>query len=199
MLAALCLASPVYAAPIAIIVNTTSLMGTAVDLAFDLTASTANTVKITDFSSDGILDESSILTDGDVTGTLPGSIVLTGPGFLPIQYSETILLGDSLTFTFETSALQVDLQSFAPDNFTFFILAGGVPITDVGRPDDGALLTFDFGIESPVLTVYSSDTLPVREGIVSNNVAEPGALALVIAALLALAAMLPVAQFQSRK
>jgi hypothetical protein len=197
MLAALWLASPVYATPITIIVNTTSLAGTTVDLAFDLTASTANTVKITDFSSDGALDDSTIALTGDVSsGMLSSPPVIIGgtPGF--DEYLQSIALGDSLAFTFDTTMDQVDPTLFGPDSFVFFILVSGVPV-DTGGPG-GALLTFDFGIEVPVLTLFSSDTLPVGEGIVTN-VVEPGALALVIAALLALAAMLPVAQIQLRK
>jgi len=202
MLAALWLASPVYATPIAIIVNTTSLAGTAVDLAFDLTASTANTVKITDFSSDGALDDSTIALIGDVSsGMLSSPPVIIGgtPGF--DEYLQSMTLGDSLAFTFDTTSTQVASGSPpTPDTFAFFILVDGIPvISDDPQDPTGALLTFDFGIEIPVLTLYSSATLPVREGIVSNNVAEPGALALVIAALLALAAMLPVARIQSRK
>ena len=203
VLAALWLASPVYASTLTIVVDTTllaqSLAGQTVDLAFDLTASTENTVTITTFSSDGTLGGSSV--SPPVSGTFLDLPVILGgdPNALfPVEYLQTITLGDSLAFTFYTTTLPVDSTSFA-DSFAFFILVDGVPVIDDPQDPTGALVTYDFGIEIPVLTLYSSDTLPIREGIVSNNVVEPGALALVIAALLALAAMLPVARIQSRK
>jgi hypothetical protein len=203
MLAALWLASSVYATPISVVVDTTAFAGQTVDLAFDLTESTDNTVTIDPFSSD-ISEFSSIAITGNASGTLPNppSVTLGGsPSTFFNEYLQTVTLGTFLAFTFDTTPIQVTIGSPpTPDTFAFFIYESGlfIPIVDTGDPA-GALVTFDFGIEIPVLTLYSSDTLPVRESIVSNNVAEPGALALVIAALLALATMLPVAQIHSRK
>jgi len=206
VLAALWLASPVYATPISIVVDTSAFADQKVDLAFDLTESTENTVTIDPFSSD-ISEFGPISISGNASGFLPNPppndlVTLGGfPSTFFNEYLQTVTLGTFLAFTFDPTSIQVSSGSpLTPDTFAFFIYASGlfIPIVDTGGPG-GALLTFDFGIEIPVLTLYSSDTLPIREGIVSNNVAEPGALALVIAALLALAAMLPVARSQSRK
>lgn len=204
-LAALWLSGSVGASPITVVVQTQDLAqtqaGTPVQLLFELTASTGNSVSVTDFASDGTLDASSIVTIGDVTGTLATlPVVLTGPGF-QIDYQEDILLkdeaGSSVAFTFDTTApFPVDLQNFGPDTFSLFIIANGAPV-DTGGPG-GALLTYEFGIENPVLTFFSSATLPVGEGTIPS-VAEPSAFALVIAALTALAMLLPVAQIRSRK
>jgi hypothetical protein len=201
LVAALLLASSAVAGPISIVVDTTSFAGTAVDLAFDLTASTENTVTLDPISSD-ISEFDSITISGNASGSLPNppKVTLGGsPSTFFNEYLQTVTLGSFLAFTFETSAQVASGSPPTPDTFAFFIYESGlfIPIVDTGGPG-GALLTFDFGIEVPVLTLFSSDTLPVRESIVTN-VVEPGALALVIAALLALTAMLPVAQTQSRK
>ena len=182
--ACLVLAGQGEAAPINIIVNTSTLAGQTVDLAFDLTTSTANTATINPFVSD-ITQFGAITPSGDVSGTLPNAVTLGGtPNFH--EYLQTVTLGSSLVFTFNTTSLPVDLQHFGPDDFAFFILVGGVPV-DTGGPG-GALFTFDFGIETPILALFSSATLPVRGGT-PPSVPEPGELWLIAAAFLALRAV----------
>ena len=178
------------AASTSVVINTSVLapqtVGHEVDIAFDLTTSTANTVTISPFSSDAQLGAISLPHFGDVSGALPGTVRLGGsPNFH--EYLQTVTLGSFLAFTFDTTALPVD-PSDLPDDFAFFILIDGAPF-DSGGPG-GALLTLDFGIESPVLTLFTSATLPIREGT-PPSVPEPDALLLVAVALVALAAAVP--------
>ena len=186
LFAALLLAGRVVAAPINVVIDTSSFAGQTVDLAFDLTSSTANTVTLNPFTSD-ITQFGAITPSGDVSGSLTQlPLVLGGaPNFH--EYLQTVTLGNLLAFTFTTTALPADPLGF-PDDFAFFILIGGIPI-DNGGPG-GALLTYDFGIDSPVLMLFSSATLPVREGT-PPSVPEPGELLLVAIALLALGAVVP--------
>lgn len=199
MLAALWLASPLRAAPISIIVDTHVLAGMSADIAFDVLASTENTVTIDSFSSDISLFDA-ITISGNVSGSLPDKVTLGGsPQTFFNEYLQTVALGDTLAFTFDTSALPVDTASgFGPDSFAFYVLVDGLPVETTDPTGAGALLLYNFGIENPNLTIFSSDTLSAREGIVSNVVAEPGEFALAAVALLALGLMLPAAQIRSR-
>lgn len=194
LLGAIVLCGTIDAAPIDIVVDTSALAGTSVDLAFDLTASTENSVTIAPFTSD-IASFDAITLTGNASGSLPASVVLGGsPSLFFNEYLQTVTLGDALTFTFDTTSLQAD-QAFGPDDFAFFVLLGGVPV-ETGGPG-GALFTYDFGVDAPVLSFFTSATLPVREGVVS--VAEPGVFALAVAALFATGLTLPLSRVRTRR
>ena len=180
-------------ASISVVIDTSVLApltaGHTVDIAFDLTTSTANTVTVSPFVSDASLGAISLPHFGDVSGALPGAVTLGGTPNFHEYLQNVVTLRSFLAFTFDTNTPLFPADPLGlPDDFAFFILIDGLPF-DSGGPG-GALLTFDFAIGPPVLTLFSSDTLPIREGT-PPSVPEPGALLLVAAALLALAAAVP--------
>ena len=89
------LCGTIDAAPIDIVVDTSALAGTSVDLAFDLTASTENSVTIAPFTSD-IASFDAITLTGNASGSLPASVVLGGsPSLFFNEYLQTVTLGDA--------------------------------------------------------------------------------------------------------
>jgi hypothetical protein len=188
-------ASPTRAEPITIDLDTSQLLGQTFTLDFELTASTSNSVTISGFTSDGTLDDTTIVRDPDpgATGTLGTTdVVLPGGGaVIPVRYAESISFGNSLSFTFATTNLSVgDAQA---DLFAVFLFdpATGLPPVDenglplFGDPGSGVLLTYEFGIDPTALSLFSTDALAVVQA--SSAVPEPGGLALVAAAALACA------------
>jgi len=185
ILGAMLLAGGLHAAPIQVTVDTSLLAGSTIDLAFDLTdgGPPDNTVTITGFTTDGSLDAAAIVTQGQVTGTLPGTVQLADTlGFS--EYLQGIVLGSSLQFIFDTTGKIADPGSF-PDAFAFFLLDAGLPIPTSDPTGANALFLYNIGDAAP-LQVYASDAVTVRAVDVTNGAPEPGVAALAIAALLAL-------------
>ena len=188
--AALAFAAPSEATPITVIVDTSAYSGPpadTLDLVFDLFSSTTNSVSVTNFTSDGQLDSSTIVTMPAspttlVTGSLDtNDLVLQGDGgtTFPVEYLESIAAGAKLSFTFETTNLDAQ-DGFGPDGFGLLVQAGGVPIVTTGPGN--YLFLYSFGTpDASGLQLFSSDTLSVREAVPS--IPEPGVLALVAAAL----------------
>jgi hypothetical protein len=177
--------------PITVVLDTVQLSGQTLTLDFELTASTSNTVTISEFMSGGVLDDTTIIRTAGVAGTLGSTdVVLPGSLVIPVQYLESIEFGNSLSFTFDSTNSPVgDAQA---DLFALYLFdASGFPPVDdngaplFGDPGSGVLLTYEFGTDSPVLSLYSTDLLPVAQATVSNLVPEPGVPALVMAAAIA--------------
>jgi hypothetical protein len=173
---------------VAITVDTTTL-GASLALDFELTETTANQVRVYDFTSDGGLGAVSLRVNAvnDLPGTPATPLTLGGDpaSFFQSSYVRAIAPGAGLSlitlqFTFDTDSLVAD-PIFGPDQLSLFFLDGGAPVA-TGGPGD-AVLTFDIGDRSP--TFYSSAIITAGPA----GVPEPGALALVAVALAALAFM----------
>lgn len=170
-----------HASPIQITVNTSSLAGTSAALAFDLIDGglPANAVTISGFTTDGTLGISS--TTGDVTGSFPGSVILSDTSFFN-EYLQSITLGDSLSFIFDTTGSTADPASF-PDAFSPFLLdpLTGLSLVTTSDPTGAdTLLLFNIGEANP-LTIYTAQGVTVSTG--RNLVPEPRTLVLVVTAL----------------
>jgi len=172
------------ATPIMVVFDTTQLTGQSFILDLQLTGSATDSVAVTQFSP---TPDGSITIAGDVAGTLEtNDLVLTGgAATIPSVYQDPITLGPTLSFAFEATtaggnvlpalfAFQLlDPQTLAPP-----VDADNVPL--FGDIESGVLLTYQFGTsDAPVLDVFSTSLLPLAAP-------EPGAGALVLAALLAL-------------
>jgi hypothetical protein len=185
MLGAVCLAlvatsARIDAAPIEILVDTTSLAGVSSDLAFDLLdgGPPSNTVVISGFATDGTLGASTTL--GDVSGALPGPVTLADTDFFN-EYLQGLVLGTFISFTFETSGLPPDADS-SPDAFAFFLLdpASGFALVDTSDPTGaGALLRYDVGASAP-LSLLRADGITISS---PSAVPLPATLPLVLLAL----------------
>lgn len=201
LLAALLVSGQASAAPIQITVDTTSLAGVSAQLAFDLIdgGPPANSVMISDFASDGLLDTAS--STDDVTGdfsTPPGIVALSDTSFFS-EYLQGITLGTSLTFIFDTSGNPADPGS-APDGFSFFILnaSGTASLVSTSDPTGAdALFLFNIGETDP-LVVFNSDAVTVSAVAVVNGVPEPAPLALLMTGLLALCVVRLVRNYSAR-
>jgi hypothetical protein len=147
-----------WALPYDVRVGTPALSGTPAQLAFDFINgdSSANSVTISAFATNGALGSFSIT--GDVTGSLPGSLVLRDTSFFN-EYLQNSTLGTDLSFLFETSTNAPAASSF-PDAFSFFVLnstgtASLFPTTDPTGAD--ALFKLDItGTSEGTLTVYTA-------------------------------------------
>jgi hypothetical protein len=192
LVAALGLSSLAHAGSITINVDTTLHLGSSVELAFDLTSTTENLVTIDPFVSD-ISSFDTISTTGNASGSLPGTVTLGGsPATFFNEYQQLVTLGTSISVTFTTTQLRV-AGNADPDLLALFLLDADTLLPIGGNSDSdnngfpaGALFTYGFGIESPSLTLFGSDTLPVSGGS-ANRVTEPGELALVALASFMLA------------
>ena len=187
----------VHASPIQITVDTSLLAGTSADLAFDLTdgGPPANTVTISGFASNGTLVTAS--SSGDVTGVFPGTVTIGDTGFFN-EYLQSITLGSSLTFSFDTTGNAAAAGS-SPDGFALFFLdpTTGLPLFTTSDPTGAnALFLYSIGEAIP-LELYSSDTVTVQA--TSNVVPEPGTYALVIAALLVFGVVRALRQLKLRQ
>ncbi|TVR66969.1 MAG: PEP-CTERM sorting domain-containing protein [Candidatus Competibacteraceae bacterium] len=105
--------------------NTLSLSGTSGVLAFDFIDGDGkagnNTAVISDFSTNGTLDEDDIVIygdAGDVTGELPGPLTLVDSGFS--IYEQRFTFGTTLSFTLTLT--QQRGGGIFPDSFAFYLL-----------------------------------------------------------------------------
>jgi hypothetical protein len=182
-------AGEVWASPIQITVDTSSLFGTAANLAFDFIdgGPPSNSVTIFGFTSDGTLGDACIthdlvtcdpapkLTDGTGIVTIDDSV------FSFTEYRQTITLGNSLSFRFDTTGNPADTEAgSSPDGFSFSLLDQDAVFSLV--PGVDALFLYSIGAPEP-LQVF---TQLVQASEVPTGAPEPGALALAMAGLLGL-------------
>jgi hypothetical protein len=201
VIAALGIVSPGRADPISVVLDTQNLATltpplTSLTLYFQFNGVDGESVAITDFATDGRLDDTSIATNGSVGGSLVSTLTLNGDssGFLPsAEYFETIVLGNSIAFTFDVTGTNTGVGPL----FAFSLLVDSLtalpPLDDAGQPifgdpSAGMLVVFDASGE-PMLSLYANDLVGVREGTVSSLLPEPGVLPLLCIALVALAMM----------
>jgi hypothetical protein len=192
LLAALLFAGQAQASTIQITVDTTNISGVIGSLAFDLIPGgfPPNSVSIFGFTTDGTLG-AVLPASGDVKGTLPGTLsdpvtIVDSTGFN--EYAQGITFGHLFSFFFNTSGGAGSPPT--PAGFSLFILDadGGLPIVSTSDPT-GADSLFLYSIGQDVTPdVFTSESVRTTARVLS--VPEPGALALVIAGLLALGGML---------
>jgi PEP-CTERM motif-containing protein len=152
--------------PYNVIVNTTPLVGSGAQLAFDFIdgGAPANTVTISDFATNGILG--SFTTIGSVTGNLPGTLTLADrliiggssfPSFFN-EYLHNITLGTTLSFLLDATTNGPSGAS-SPDSFSFFLLNPITNLSLVSTSDptgSNALFVLDTdGSPQGLLSVYS--------------------------------------------
>lgn len=170
LLAAACLGllslgNPAQAAVYQVSIDTSTLFGVSGQLVFDLIDGglPANFVTISGFSSDGTLGSST--STGDVSGSLGSILTLGDTDPLLNEYSVNITLGNSLSFTFDSSNNPPAGPDSSPDGFSFSLLDGqGASLTTTADPSGlNALLVQEFNSASPELIPYSgsSPSVPV--------------------------------------
>jgi len=178
----LLLASQAWASPIQITIDTSSLAGTVADLVFDLFdgGPPPNSVTISGFATDGTLG-SNILPTGDVTGTLPGAVIL-GDSSSFSEYFQDITLSNSLSFVFDTTGGTAEPGS-NPDGFAFSLLDADTQLP-LFPPDGDPLFLYSIGEADPLL-IFNTDVVQAVE-LPPGTAPEPGALALAMAGMLVL-------------
>jgi len=109
-----------HAAPSTVTIDTHLLAGTQAQLAFDLIDGgvPANSVTISGFTTDGILGVA--VTVGAVSGTLASSVLLEDSAFFS-EHLQTIVLGNSISFVYESSGHAPAVGSL-PDGFSLYLL-----------------------------------------------------------------------------
>jgi|SRR5208282_2621089 len=138
-------------------VDTSGLLGTSADLAFDLIngGSASNTLTISDFSTDGTLG--GISPTGEVSGTLPGIVTLMdSPSSFFNEYLTGITLGTTFSFEFDATENGPG-PSGVPDAFSMFLLdpSTGLPLSTTSDPT-GADSLLTINIDGSPLDVYSN-------------------------------------------
>ena len=194
--AALLVVFEVRAAAIRIDIDTDvlGLNGTNWDLAFDLTDggnTVANSVTISGFTGATLTGAAGYpMVSGNVTGTLPGNVTLVDTAFS--EYLDNANLGTLLSFVLNISDNAPDQGTF-PDAFALFLVDPTDPTTTFATSDPtGANALFQYSIgndNQPELfcPITVPDCITVTPVVVA--VPEPGAIALLLAALLALTVM----------
>jgi len=141
-------------------VDTSSLLGTSAQLAFDLIdgGGSSNTVTLTDFSTDGTLG--SVFPTGLVSGALPGTVTLAdSPGSFFNEYLTDMTLGTTFSFTLDATTNGPDPLS-VPDALSVFLLdpSTGLPLYTTSDPTGSdSLLTLNIdGTPEGDLGVYAS-------------------------------------------
>ncbi len=129
-------------------VDTSSLLGTFAQLAFDLIygSGPSNTVTISGFSSDGILG--SVFPTGLVSGALPATVTLadSSSSFFN-EYLTDLTLGTTFSFTLDSTTNGPDSTSI-PDALSVFLLdpSSGLPLFATSDPT-GADSLFTLNID----------------------------------------------------
>lgn len=179
---------PAYANPLLVTVDTSVLAGSNADIAFDLIdgGSPANTVTLSDFTTDGTTGASS--STGDSSGAFPGVVTLGDTSFFN-EYLQSTILGTAFSFRLDSSNLAPDALSF-PDSFALFLLdpTTGLPLVTTSDPSTAnSLLFWNLGTASP--EGYTSDSLriTVRSVPPAGAIPEPTTLLLLTMGLLAAA------------
>lgn len=155
-LAALLTAGVCQATPYHVSIDTSSVGGVSVGLAFDFIdgGTPSNTVSISNFSTDGTLGAAS--TVGGVTGSLPSGFTLDDSDFFN-EYFQSVSSATTLSFDFDPTANAPDAGSL-PDTFSFFLIDDltGLPLFDTTDPT-GAGALFAFEIDgNGLLSVYNA-------------------------------------------
>jgi hypothetical protein len=165
-------------------------LGGAAQLAFDITDGDGiadnNGVTVTAFSTDGVLGAA--VTDGGVTGTLPGTVTLRDTQFFN-ELLQSITLASSIGFTLTLT--ENSTSGSTPDQFSFFLLdpVTSAPLFDTSDPDTGAnaLFVVDLGVAGGV-QVYQPVSSPAATWTVTDiTIAEPAVWLLFGSGLLGLA------------
>jgi hypothetical protein len=173
-----------------ITIGTSFLGGSPAVLVFDLIdgGPPDNAVTVDALASDGV--QGPISTIGNVTGTGPWTLSDAGGSFfneLQIPFDPT---GASVSFSFTTSNNPPGSGSL-PDAFSFFILGLDL-LTPLVTTDDptgaDAIFLYSAGKGAAGLSVYAADQSDFSIQVASpQSVPEPGALDLLLAAVMALA------------
>lgn len=163
-------------------IDTSTLSGTAAQLALDFIDGGLpnNTITVSSFATTGTLGATASL--GDVTGALPGTVTLGDADFFN-EHMADILLGTSISFIFTPTANPPDVMSL-PDAFSLFLLdpLSGLPLFATTDPT-GADALFHLDIDDTVggtLQVFDATNQEVAVSVISQNqtVPLPGSLAL---------------------
>jgi len=176
-------------------IDTASLRGDAVTLAFDFISGGAfsNTITISDFALNGTLGTSGPST-GSVTGTLTGTVTLSDASFF-----NEFLQGGTLgtTISFQLDATNNGPRGGAlPDTFSFFTLdptASNSLLTTTDPTGADSLFSLQIdGSAAGLLGNYLSQP-PVSATLVpvATGVPEPGALDLLLLGFVGLACAVP--------
>jgi hypothetical protein len=122
-------------------VDSSAISGMSAQLAFDFIAggSSANSVTVSGFSTDGILGAS--FPTGGVSGTLPGTVALTDSSFFN-EYLTDITLGTNISFLLSTTS-NAPASGFFPDAFSLSVLDPftGLPLFATSDPTGANTLT----------------------------------------------------------
>ena len=178
--------------PYSVVVNTTPLVGSGAQLAFDFIdgGAPSNTATISGFATNGTLG--SFTKTGSVNGNLPGTITLadtlviggsTFPSFFN-EYLQNITLGTTLSFLLNETTNGPSGAS-SPDSFSFFLLNPTTNFSLVSTSDPtgaNALFVLDInGSPQGQLKVYSVSGGQVSESV--TPVPEPSILLLMLTGL----------------
>jgi hypothetical protein len=188
LLAGMVLASAGRAGPINVILDTQSYSGTSFALYFQFSGADGESVTISNFATDGALDDKSIFTTGSVSASsLPSNVMLSVDSsiFPSSEYFESIELKDYVSFSFDVTSTNTGvgpLFAFSLVDPTTYV----PPLDESGQaifgdPMTGVLVKYDAGFDPP-LFLFTTDQISVREA--ANVVTEPDVLALLAAALL---------------
>lgn len=174
LVALLSVVSVADAAPVTVTIDTSAHAGTSAMLAIDFIdgGTPSNAVTVTGFATDGSLGAA--IPTGDVTGTLPGDIVLSDASFFT-EYLQIIVLGTSISFAFEDTGLPPDAGA-SPDALSVFLLdsSSGLPLDATADPT-GADALFFKSLDGSGIELYSSTVT-----LGSTPVPEPASLALLL-------------------
>jgi hypothetical protein len=168
--------------------DTSSLSGLDSTLAFDFIGGggmQSNSVSIADFSTDGTL-VSGGMNSGSVTGSLPGTAILTTAGFLN-ELQQGMTLGSKISFQLDATT-NAPTGSSLPDTFSFFILdptASYSLLTTTDPTTANSLFTLQIDGSAGGLTgIYSSQPAVPVTLETPTSVPEPEELGLWLTALL---------------
>jgi len=171
--------SAARASVIGVTIDTTALSGTTADLIFDFIDGglPANTVSISNFSTDGALGARS--TVGSVTGILPGNVAFSDATFFN-EYLTGITLGSKLSFRVTLSDVP-PAPGASPDAFSLFLFnaAGTQSLVTTSDPtgSDALLLLNLRGLGVGDSQVYATTAGPTVR-VTATPVPEPASLLL---------------------
>jgi hypothetical protein len=183
------IAGSAFATPFTVTIDTSALIGSNVQLAFDFIdgGPPANSLTISNFLTDGTLG--SLTTIGSVSGDIATSLVMEDSSFFNEALYD-ITLGTTLSFLFAATNNSPDAASF-PDTFSFFLIDPITGLSFIATADPtGANTLFAVeinGAPSGNQLVFSG--IDVDVPVTISAVPEPGTGPLVLSALLGLLAL----------
>ncbi len=168
-------------------VNTTSLSGAAGFLDFQLNPGPNNvapaTAALEGFSTDGILDLSGLVTNGDVSGDLPGTVLFDNGAALN-EYSPNITFGSFIDFTVSLSWTQSQplFDSGSVFLFSMYVYDPGYYVSGNSSPD-GRAIDFDINADGTNGASNYSDGSGAPATVTPESTAtpEPSGLVLLLA------------------